>query len=187
MASRVTEENREAASRGEKIDELHALIEDMDVALLTTRRPDGHLVTRPMATQERRGVSDLWFVTDRETHKLDEIEADPHVNVGFYDPKSRAWVSVSGLARTSTDRATIEELWEPDWKAWFPDEGGERDGGPGDPRLVLILVEAHEVVYMTSDASRPRMFFEVVKGMVTGEAPDVGTVHHLAPEAVEGR
>ena len=33
------------------------------------------------------------------------------------------WISVSGLATVSRDRQKIRELYAPDWKAWFPEEG----------------------------------------------------------------
>ncbi|MBA3671919.1 MAG: pyridoxamine 5'-phosphate oxidase family protein [Gemmatimonadaceae bacterium] len=76
-----------------KLDELYALIEHNEIARFTTRRPDGRLVSRPMATQERVSGADLWFVTDVTSHKLDELEADPHVNLAYYKPKSREWGS----------------------------------------------------------------------------------------------
>ncbi len=162
-----------------KLDGLYELIEGIDIAMLTTRRPDGHLVSRPMQAQDRSGAADLWFVTDVESDKLDDLESDPHVNVSFYRDRSREWVSVSGIARVTQDRAKIHELYRPDWKGWFGDEGGDRDGGPDDPRLALVLVEAHSVVYMKNDTPRPVVLFEVVKGMLTGQRPDVGETRVL--------
>src|SRR5690606_35271733 len=50
-----------------RVEELYDLIEGIEIAMFTTRRPDGRLVSRPMATQERRPDADLWFVTDVET------------------------------------------------------------------------------------------------------------------------
>ena len=76
----------------------------------------------------------------------------------------------------SRDRGQIHRVYKPDWKAWFPDEGGARDGGPDDPRLTLLLVDAHSVVYMKNDTPRPVVLFEVVKAMVTGSQPDIGSV-----------
>ncbi|MEZ4425546.1 MAG: pyridoxamine 5'-phosphate oxidase family protein [Gemmatimonadota bacterium] len=163
-----------------KIDELYELIDDMETALLTTRRPDGMLVTRPMATQERGPLADLWFVTSIETHKIDELEQDPNVSLGYYDDGTKEWVSVSGIATISQDRAKIRELHQPDWKAWFADEGGNRDGGPDDPRLALILVEAESVHYMKAKHSRPVALFEIAKGIVTGTQPDLGREERLS-------
>jgi general stress protein 26 len=162
-----------------KLNELYELIDDMEIALLTTVRPDGMLVTRPMATQQQGPLGDLWFVTNIETHKIEEIEANPHVSLGYLNPKTMEWVSVSGTARITQDRAKIRELHEPDWKAWFEDEGGNRDGGPDDPRLALIAVDAHTVTYMVSKHSRPRVLFEIAKGVLTGTQPDIGREEHL--------
>ena len=63
-----------------KIDELYDLIDGIETAMFTTRRPNGQLVSRPMQTQDRIEGCDLWFVTDAETHKLDDLALDPHVN-----------------------------------------------------------------------------------------------------------
>src|SRR5215216_633474 len=98
-----------------KIDELYELIEDIGTAMFTTRRNDGRLMSRPMATQKRNPIADLWFVTDVESHKLEELEYDSNVNLGYFDTKTREWVSVSGTATISTDRAKIRELYQPDW------------------------------------------------------------------------
>jgi general stress protein 26 len=179
MTLNATERNRDEASTEKKLDDLYELIDGIEIAMFTTRRPDGRLVSRPMATQARAEGADLWFVTDIETHKLDELEHDPQVNLSYYKDRTREWVSVSGTARVSRDRAKIHELYRPDWRAWFGDEGGERDGGPDDPRIALIPVEAHTVVYMKSDVPAPVVLFEVVKGVVTGTPPRTGDVRHV--------
>jgi general stress protein 26 len=161
-------------SLSKKLDDLYELIDGIEIAMFTTRRPDGHLVSRPMATQTQAEGSDLWFVTDIESHKLDELEFDPHVNLAYYRDRTREWVSVSGTATISRDRRAIHELYRPDWKAWFGDEGGERNSGPDDPRFALILVDVESVTYLKVDKPRPVVLFEVVKGMVTGSRPDIG-------------
>ena len=166
-------------STTKKLDDLYDLIDGIEIAMFTTRRPDGQLVSRPMATQERVTGTDLWFVTDISSHKLDELEFDPHVNLAYYNVKSREWVSVAGTAQVTQDRNLIKELYKPDWKAWFGDEGGERNGGPDDPRLALILVEAQSVEYMVVNKPRPVVLFEVVKGIVTGTPPNVGEERSL--------
>lgn len=176
----MTTETSEFTPTEKKLDELYELIDEIEIALMTTRRPDGMLVTRPMATQEREPFADLWFVTSIDTHKIDELQNDPNISIGYYNDDTKEWVSVSGTATITQDRAKIKELYEPDWKAWFEDEGGNRDGGPDDPRLALILVDAHTVTYLKSDQSRPRVLFEIVKGMVTGDTPDLGREEHLS-------
>jgi general stress protein 26 len=167
-------------STGKKLDDLYKLIDGIEIAMFTTRRADGQLVSRPMATQERVTGTDLWFVTDVSSHKLGELENDPHVNLAYYHVKSREWVSVAGTATVTQDRNLIKELYKPDWKAWFGDEGGAKDGGPDDPRLALILVDAQSVEYMVVNKPRPVVLFEVAKALVTGSTPKVGEERHLS-------
>ena len=168
------------STRDEKeLKDLYDLIEGIEIAMMTTRRPDGRLVSRPMATQEHEEDVDLWFATNIESHKMDELEFDPHVNIAYYDADSYEWVSVSGTARISTDRERIRELWQPDWRAWFGKIDEERDGGPDDPRLALILVDTDSVTYMRKTKPKPLVLFEVAKGMITGKEPDVGEVRDL--------
>jgi general stress protein 26 len=162
-----------------KIDDLYDLIEGIETAMFTTRRPNGQLVSRPMATQARIEGTDLWFVTDGETHKLDELSLDPHVNCAYYNNKTREWVSVSGVAHVSRNRSRIRQLYKEDWKAWFGDAGGEKDGGPNDPRIALIMVEAESATYMKVNKPRPVVLFEVLKGMVTGSRVDIGEVREV--------
>jgi len=81
----------------------------------------------------------------------------------------------------------IRALYKPDWKAWFGDEGGARDGGPDDPRFALLLVDATSAVYGKRNKPKPLVLFEVVKGMITGDAPDVGEQRHLTERELQTR
>ena len=87
-----------------ELDKFYGLIDEIEMAMMTTRRPDEHLESRAMATQKRADGADLWFVTAEDTGKLRDIEHDPHVNLAYYKPGSFEWVSVSGIARLSRDR-----------------------------------------------------------------------------------
>src|SRR3954470_6687584 len=171
--------NTTQTSTTKKLDELYRLIDGIEIAMFTTRRADGQLVSRPMATQERVTGTDLWFVTDVSAQKIDHLESDPHVNLAYYNTKTREWVSVAGVALVTQDRNLIKELYKPDWKAWFGDEGGDRDGSANDPRLALVLVEAQSVEYLVVNTPRPLVLFEVAKAMVTGTPPKVGEQRSL--------
>lgn len=154
-------------------------IDDIEIAMMTTRRPDGHLESRAMATQKRKPGADLWFVSRDGTSKLRDIAADPHINLAYYKDRTREWVSVSGIASISRDRQKIHELYAPDWQIWFPDEGDPRHGTKDDPRMVLIGVDIHAAVYLDVDKPQPVVLFEMVKGWLTGTEPEIGTVHHV--------
>ena len=103
------------------------LVEDIGVAMMTTRTADGHLRSRAMGNQKRSDGADLWFVTDSRSAKIHDLASDPHLNLSYYKDGSREWISISGLAIVTADRGKIKELYAEDWKMWFRDEGREKD------------------------------------------------------------
>jgi general stress protein 26 len=165
-----------------EISRLYDLIEDLDTAMMTTRRADGKLVSRPMANQDWASGADLWFVTEKDSDKVREIQADPNINLAYYKDRTREWVSVTGTARIVEDRSKIRVLYKPDWKAWFSEDGlpdDKRAGTPEDPRMVLIGVRAELATWMTVNKPQPLVLLDLVKGMVTGKEPNIGDVHSV--------
>jgi len=162
-----------------KLRKFYEFVEGMDTAMFTTRRRDGHLVSRPMANQKIAKGADLWFVTYTKADKVREIRKDPHVNLAYFKDRTREWISVSGIAKLVDDRKKVHELYAPDWRAWFGDEGGAMDGSPDDPRMLLIGVDIHTAMYMEVNKPQPVVLFEILKGMVTGTPPDIGKVREI--------
>jgi general stress protein 26 len=163
----------------DELEKLYSQIDDIEIAMMTTRRADGHLQSRAMATQRRAAGADLWFVTLENAHKLQDIAADPHVNLSYYKDRTREWISISGIATITRDRDKIHELYASDWAAWFPKEGDPRHGTKDDPRMVLIGVDVHAAVFLEVNKPQPVVLFEVVKGWLTGSTPEVGQIHHV--------
>jgi len=162
-----------------ELDTLYAHIDDIEIAMMTTHRSDGHLQSRAMATQKRVPGADLWFVTTDDAPKLRDLAGDPHVNLSYYKDRTREWVSVSGIATLTSDRATIHQLYAPDWEIWFPKGNDPRHGTKDDPRIVLIGVDVHAAVFLEVDKPQPVVLYEMVKGWLTGSTPDVGEMHHI--------
>ena len=124
----------------DKIETLRELIKDIDFAMLTTIDADGSLLSRPMSTQEAEFDGDLWFFTSEDTGKVGDIRGNNRVNVAYARPDDHTYVSVSGAAELQNDRAKMEELWSPVYKAYFPD-------GLDDPQLRLIKVHVDKAEY----------------------------------------
>ena len=148
--------------------------------MLTTRRADGHLVSRPMSTQRRTTGTDLWFMTNVESEKFEELARDPHVNLAYYKDRTREWVSVSGQAILTRDRDLIDALYAADWKAWLGDDRrrkarrrAARSAHRADPcrgRHGRLLEEG---------SSKPVVLFQIAKSMITGEPPKVADLREL--------
>ena len=162
-----------------ELEKLYAAIESIDTAMMTTRRSDGHLRSRAMANQKQAADADLWFVCREGTAKLADLAQDPHVNLTYYRDSNREWVSISGTAVISRDRAKIAELYAPDWKMWFGEEGDPRHGTADDPRIVLIGITVHGAEFLEINKPRPVLLYELVKGWMTGNEPELGEMHEL--------
>ena len=135
------------------------LIKDIRICMLTTADDDGHLVSRPMAVQQTEFDGDLWFVTDGDARKVDQIQHGTRVNAAFASRDS--WLSVAGNAEPVHDDAKARELWNPSLEAWFPD-------GPTTPGLTLVKVHADTAEYWDSPGGKVATLLSYAKAKATG-------------------
>lgn len=155
----------ENTTRAEALKKLGELIRGMRVAMLTTVAENGHLRSRPLATQETPLENDefLWFFTCGQSEKVGEIEHEHQVNLAYAAPDDNRYVSIAGRATVVQDRDKIEELWSPILKAWFPD-------GVETPGLTLLRVAPAEAEYWDATSSRMVLLAGLIKSVVSGES-----------------
>jgi general stress protein 26 len=122
-----------------------------------------------MATQDVEFDGDVYFIAERSSHKVRNIERDPRVNVAYSG--SGSWVSLSGDAVVLDDPERLAELWDTFTDAWM-------EGGPENPENVLIKVTASSAEYWDTPNSKVVQVVNLVKAKVTGERyePDNETV-----------
>lgn len=93
------------------------------------------LVSRPMTTQKSEFDGTVWFFVSSDADVIEEIEANPEVNVAY--TRDETFVSLSGNASMVNDDAKKKELWYPELKQWFNGEGPESS----HVRLIKVKVE----------------------------------------------
>ncbi|WP_460911777.1 pyridoxamine 5'-phosphate oxidase family protein [Spirosoma areae] len=151
-----------------QLEKIRDMIEDIRIAMLTTVDAEGNLVSRPMALLEVDEQGTTWFFTERSSPKVDQIAANSHkVNLAFASVSDAAYVSISGTADEVDDRAKIDELWNPQAKAWFPK-------GKDDPNLVLLKVHTDMAEYWNSNDSKMVRFIQQATAVITGNPPQMG-------------
>ena len=110
----------------------------------------------------------VWFFTKRNSPKVDQIEHhEQQVNVSFASVSDADYVSISGTASEVNDRAKIDELWNPQAKAWFPK-------GKDDPELTLLKVHTIMAEYWDSNDSTMVRLFQQANAVLTGSVPKMG-------------
>ncbi|KAB2894848.1 MAG: DUF385 domain-containing protein, partial [Kofleriaceae bacterium] len=148
---------------------LREILDDAPAVLLTTRGRD-RLHTRPMAVQRVDDDGTMYFSTSADSVKIDELEADPRVQVAFQG-KTRFAV-VDGAARLSRDRALVDELWKEDWKIWFPK-------GKSSPEIVIVIVDPERGEYWDQSGTNGLSFlFRAAKAYVKGEGVETRDKDH---------
>lgn len=141
------------------------LAKDIKVGMLTTLDTDGEFVARPMAQQEVEFDGDLWFFAERDSRKVAQIQADPHVGVTL--SSSSTWISINGTAQIVVDAGKAKELWNAGIAAWLPQ-------GPEDPSVVLIKVTGETAEYFDSPGGKVATALSFVKAKATGERMEGG-------------
>ena len=126
--------------KDDSLEKLDTLIGGIDIAMLTTRLGDGRLVSRPLRAQQLDAEGALWFITDRNSHKAEEIRLQPQVNASFASGSRNTYVSVTGRASLIFDKAKLLELWSPEMSVFYP-------RGIDDPELCLLRVQVESAEY----------------------------------------
>ena len=115
-----------------------ARMRDLDICILSTRA-DGRLEARPMSNNGQvEWDGDTWFFANRDSAKVQQIEADPAVSLGYVATERGTWVAIEAEAEIVDDAAEKRERWFKDLEQWFPE-------GPEDPGVVLIRAAATRV------------------------------------------
>jgi general stress protein 26 len=157
----------EPKSHEEAIQKLGALIKDVKFAMLTPQTAEGHLHSRPMATQQLEFDGVLWFLTSISSTKIDEVQQHHQVNVAYADANDDKYVSVAGTAEIMRDREKLEELWSPFHAAWFPK-------GKDDPDIALIKVTVESAEYWDVPESKMVQLIGLAKAALTGQRYEPG-------------
>jgi general stress protein 26 len=144
------------------VEQLNELIRDIKFAMFTTVHADGTVHSCPMATQEADADGHLWFFTGSQTEKVDAIRENDNVCVAYADPDENRYVSVSGRAKLQNNPEKKKELWNPLYKAWFPQ-------GLDDPNLVLIRVVVNGAEYWHAPEGKMVQLLGFAQAAFTGE------------------
>src|SRR6185437_8928971 len=100
------------------LDRAWELAEKISICMLTTS-DGGKLRSRPMAAHALRENNAISFLADARRHKNDEVRDHPDVCLAFADTHKQKYISITGTADVSNDRAMIEKLWSTPAKAWW--------------------------------------------------------------------
>jgi general stress protein 26 len=145
--------------------EIQSLAEDIKTCMFCTYRAD-KLKSRPMSVQKVDDEGNLWFLSDRNSDKNQEIKEDSNVELLFAGGKEQ-YLALHGNAEISFDKAKIKELWNPVAKVWFTE-------GVDDPAISVVKVTYDDGYYWDTKHGHMVSILKMVKSLVTGTRGDDG-------------
>jgi len=155
-----TSKNLQHSEAAKKLKEL---VEEIDICLFCTdlQNMEG-LTARPMSSQKVDEEGNIWFFSDKNSDKNQEIAADSKVQLFYSDPSKSSFVVVTGEAQIVFDRQKTEEYWGALLKTWFKE-------GKDDPNLSLIKVSPTKAYYWDVAGNQMVNFFKMLASVATGK------------------
>jgi general stress protein 26 len=152
------------------LDRVWDLMKKIGFAMLVTQ-DGGKLRARPMAAYVERDENAIYLLTDARRHKDEEIARNPAINLSFADAGSQKYVSISGTASVSNDRAKIRALFSTPAKAWW--DSAE------DPNIRVLKITPDDAEFWDSPGS-VISYVKMAAAAVTGRRPDLGDNRKVA-------
>jgi general stress protein 26 len=146
------------------------LMKKIGFAMLVTRDGD-KLRARPMSAYLERDENAIYFLTDARRHKDEEIARNPGVNLSFANASDQKYVSITGIATVSNDRARIKQLFSTPAKAWW--------SSAEDSNIRVLKITPDDAEFWDSPGS-VISYVKMAAAAVSGSRPDLGDNRKVA-------
>jgi general stress protein 26 len=140
---------------------VRTLIEQAGVAILITIADHATPMARPMLPLFLDNDPCLYFLTHQTSRKVSHITARSQVGLTMFT--KGCYLVITGTAVTSRERGLIQRLWQPTYRAWFPD-------GKDDGEATVLRVTVGRVDYWEPPRSRVIRVAQALKALVTRRA-----------------
>src|SRR5579872_176129 len=154
------------SDRAGDIDRVWTLINDIPVAMVVTHDGRGqHMRARPMAMRPVREEGAIYFLTDVDAPKAEEVRSKDSVCLALADNKSQKYVSITGHAEIIDDRDRVKEIWSIYDKVFWSDNN--------DPRIRVLRVTPESAEFWEG-AGMVVTAVKLVAAVASGERMNVG-------------
>ena len=154
------------ADKASDIEHVWKLIHDIPVAMVVTHEGHGEVMrARPMAVRPAKDEGLIYFLTDAQTPKAEEVRRNQSVCLALSDNKSQKYVSISGRAEVIDDRERVKKYWSVYDKAFWSDKD--------DPRIRVLRVTPESAEFWEGDG-RVVTAVKLAAAIASGERMNLG-------------
>jgi general stress protein 26 len=151
----------------EALKKIKELVEDIKTCMFCTNVTGVPFNTRPMATADIDEEGNIWFISNAESHKNDEIKNDDKVQLIYAKGGNSHFLSIAGKATIVKDQGKIDEVWNIFINTWFKN-------GKKDPDVSLIKVIPDDVYYWDTVHGKMVSLLKIAVSAVSGASMDDG-------------
>jgi len=162
-------DTRHDLAGGEAVQKIRDVVKKADTCFLVT-----HGGVRPMGVRECDENGVIWFLSDKHSHKNEQITADGEVELYFQATEHSGFMHLAGRATVLHDKALIETLWTPLARVWF-------EQGKDDPCISVIRVQPAQGQYWDNKHGDAVAGVKMLVGAALGKQYDDGEVGNLQP------
>lgn len=144
---------------------LKEMAEDIDFVMMATNLKQSPIHMVPMSTKKVDDHGNIWFLSNKDSTHNDNILKDANLHLVYSDKSNMQFLNVYGTATITTDKKTINDLYEKSDDMWFE--------GKNDPNITAISVQPKEAFYWDQKDSKLVSLFKMGVGVVTGDQPDL--------------
>lgn len=151
-------------TRQEAVDRAWDLATSIDICMFVTW--DGaRQRARPLSARPDRDAHRIYFLVDAAGAKDGQIDRFPTVTMAFADTTRHNYVTITGTAVVSNDRAKIRDLWSSTDKAWWD--------SADDPSIRVVAVTPEDAEVWVGP-SRFTGGAKMLLAALTGAKPEFG-------------
>jgi general stress protein 26 len=150
----------------EDIDRVWSLIKEISVAMVVTHSGRGERMrARPMAARPARDEGAIYFLTDANAPKDQEIEHNDNICLALADNKGQKYLSITGRAEIFDDKDRVKQIWSAYDAAFWRDEN--------DPRIRIMRVRPESAEYWEGLGAVVSVV-KLIAAKLSGERVDLG-------------
>jgi general stress protein 26 len=150
----------------DSVERIWEMVSGMRSCMLVTRDRDLYRA-RPMGPIVKADENVIYFFSDSDAHKDDELAQDPRACLTFADEANNRYVSLSGEVRMTADKELKRRLWSLPMRSQIPE-------GPEHPSIILLAFIPQEGEYWDGPSSKLVVAFRMAAAIVSGRRAELG-------------
>jgi general stress protein 26 len=102
----------------------------------------------------------VWFGTNTNSRKVDQIKKDPRVTLYYLGSNSSGYVMIHGIAQIIDNQEEKDKRWKDEWEAFYPNKLRDYLLIKVSPEWMEVISYSHGLVGDTITWKPPAIIFD---------------------------